>query len=181
MRTALMGLALLHGATLIVVTWLYGTDEATLSVDQRSFGSVMLGLAGALMLIGAAVMPRTPALASVPIGLAGTLTFVAHTSGHGYLYVYGGWALALAAGAMAIPSWERRRAARMSRRPVWVPEEPAVDDGVDTVLASHYLRQVERYRSRERKPTAPPETLRGYRESREAPRVAAVDPVRVSD
>jgi hypothetical protein len=176
-----MGLALLHGVTLLVVTWLYGTDEGALSVDQRSFGSVMLGLAGALMLTGSAVMPRTPALASVPFGLAGTLTFVAHTSGHGYLYVFGGWALALAAGAMYIPAWERRRAALVSRRPVRGAEESVVDDGVDTVLASHYLRQVERYRSRERKPPDTPETLRGYRESREAPRVAAVDSVRLSD
>jgi hypothetical protein len=180
MRTALMGMALLYGAALFMVTWLYGTDEATLSVDQRSFGSVMLGLAGTLMLIGVAVVPRTPALASVPFGLAGTLTFVAHTSGHGYLYVYGGWALALAALSVVIPKWERRRAARVSRRPVWDVEEAPVGDGVDIVLASHYLRQVERYRARDRKPTVPPETLRGYRESREAPRVAAADPPHAS-
>lgn len=156
MQRALTALSLLHGATLLALAWLYTGDEATLTADQRSFGTVMLGLAGALMLIGAWVVPRTPALAAVPFGLAGLLTLLARAEGWTSLYAHGGWALVLGVLAIGAAQWSRVQARRplptsgpeSEELPTARPGPPGPSTPATAELANDILRQIPRRRTR---------------------------------
>lgn len=149
MRSTILCLALLHGLAMLAVAW-RAFGDTSLSADQQSYGRGVLAIAGSLMLVGAAAIRRTPALASVPVLLAGMLTLSARKLDGWYLLVYGGWSIVLAVLAIAdaagfrpselLPTGAGRRSAP------GYPEPKVMD-----VPPGQVLRRVQRHRRRPRR------------------------------